>query len=162
MRKWENKSLSVKQWSTSECVHIISNQHQAVPYRYQHIITASTHTLNHNRRRNPLLSVSLPATHTHTHTLVPMKPDLYHPFEFCAASRFSSSFLCRYNLFRDTAKTIVSGVKHSLLVSISAVWVKKFPHITCLSVKAFKYVLGFLLVTALTSAVFQSDGWHLL
>lgn len=67
MRKWENKSLSVEQqWSTSECVHIISNQHQAVPYRYQHIITASTHTLNHNRRRNPLLSVSLLATHTHT------------------------------------------------------------------------------------------------
>lgn len=73
-----------------------------------------------------------------------------------------SPFLYRYNLFRDTAKTIVSGVNHSQLISISAVWVKKSPHITCLSVKSFKYVLGFLLVTALTSAVFQSDGWHLL
>lgn len=77
-----------------------------------------------------------------------------------------SPFLNRYNLFRDTAKTIVSRVNHSLLISISAVWVKKkkIPthHITCLSVKTFKYVLGFLLVTVLTSAVFQSDGWHLL
>ncbi len=134
-------------------VHIISNQHQAVPYRYQHIITASTHILNHNRCRNPLLNVSLLTTHTHT--LAPMKPDLYHPFELCAPSRFAFSFLYRYNLFRDTAKTIVSRVNYSLLISISAVWVKtKYPHIKCLSVKTIKYVLGFLLVTPLTSAVF--------
>lgn len=140
-------------------VHIISNQHQAVPYRYQHIITASTHTLLITTDAEIHYFLSVSSQHTHIPSRQWSLISIIHlNFVLPLASR--SPFLYRYNLFRDTAKTIVSHVNHSLLISISAVWVKKISahHITCLSVKTFKYMLGFLLVTALTSAVFQSGG----
>lgn len=123
-------------------VHIISNQHQAVPYRYQHIITASTHTLLITTDAEIHYFLSVSSQHTHIPSRRWSLISIIH-LNFVLPLASHSPFLYRYNLFRDTAKTIVSHVNHSLLISISAVWVKKISahHITCLSVKTFKYVL---------------------
>lgn len=69
----------------SQCLGFIISVHQAVPCRYQHIITALVQALNHNRHKNPLLCHSNPLPNSG-------KLISYQPLEFLTLFPQSSSY----------------------------------------------------------------------